>query len=115
MPQRNEGNRAKHVSPSARTVQQKATNQKGEQADMRNLDRTWIDKRSSDRPELKRRLGRYGATHLVDHGDALCIGSGTSLTALGYEIIARQARSGALDLQVVTSNLQIMGMGRAAV
>jgi len=76
------------------------------------VDRTWIQKRSTEAVGYKRRLSRYSSTHLVGHGDALSIGTGTTLSALTFEIVKRQADDGALDLQIVTSNLQVIGMGR---
>lgn len=76
------------------------------------VERTWIQKRSAIAVEHKQRLARYAATHLVEHGDVVFIGSGTSLTALMFEITSRQASGEKLDLEVVTSNLQIIAMGR---
>lgn len=76
------------------------------------VERSWIQKRSTIAVEDKRRLARYAATHLVAHGDVIFIGSGTSLTALMHEITTRQASGERLDLEVVTSNLQIIAMGR---
>jgi DeoR/GlpR family transcriptional regulator of sugar metabolism len=76
------------------------------------VDSTWIQKRSKEAVEWKSALARYSATHLVDHGDIVYIASGTQMSALMWEIVSRQASKELLDLLVVTSNLQIVGMGR---
>lgn len=75
-------------------------------------ERTWIEKRSKEAVDWKSALAQYGATHLVGHGDALYVGSGTTLSQIVFEIISRQASGELLDLLVITSNLQVIGMGR---
>jgi DeoR/GlpR family transcriptional regulator of sugar metabolism len=79
---------------------------------MSTVERTWIQKRSAIAVAHKRNLAKYAASHLVSHGDVIFVGSGTSLTALMSEVTARQAAGEKLDLQVVTSNLQVIAMGR---
>ena len=81
---------------------------------MSSMDRTWIQKRSTLEVDEKHLLARYAAWHLVSHGQVLFLGTGSTLCALMREVIGRQVQDVALDLLVVTSNLQIVGMGRAS-
>jgi len=76
------------------------------------LDSTWIKKRSTEAVPSKTALAQFSATHFVGHGDIACIATGTQMSTLMWEIVSRQATEEHLDLLIVTSNLQIVGMGR---
>ena len=80
---------------------------------MTTIERSWIQKHLGMANDEKQWLARYAASHLVGYGDVIFVDSGTSLTALMIEIIKRQAEGEKLDLQVVTSNLQVIAMGRS--
>src|SRR5688572_30319364 len=74
----------------------------------------WLFRRISLAPQWKRALARYAATHLVKAGDVVQMASGTTLNCLMDELISLQHNTGALDLLVMTTNLQVLAKGRDA-
>jgi len=78
------------------------------------IDQNWIQKRSTMHVDWKAALAKYAANHLISHGDAVYMASGTSMSALMWEVVTRQAGGDLLDLLVITGNLQIINMGREA-
>jgi DeoR/GlpR family transcriptional regulator of sugar metabolism len=76
---------------------------------------TWVTQHSGVHRDWKAVMARYAAHHLVNYGDVVQLGSGTSLNALMDAIIERQRteRTG-LDLVVLTSNLQVVAKASRA-
>ena len=52
---------------------------------------TWVTYSSEVHPDLKRALTHYAAFHLIEYGNMLLIGSGTTLNCLMDEIIGRRS------------------------
>jgi DeoR/GlpR family transcriptional regulator of sugar metabolism/ribosome-binding protein aMBF1 (putative translation factor) len=76
---------------------------------------TWVAQSTAMELEWKRAIARYAASHLIRYGDALQLGPGTTLNCLMDAIIDRQeSQNSALDLIILTSNLQILAKGRNA-
>jgi DeoR/GlpR family transcriptional regulator of sugar metabolism len=75
----------------------------------------WVKQCSTFAPEWKRAIAEYSAIHLIDYGDVIQLGSGTTFNAVMDRIIERQLDTKiALDLIILTSNLQVMAKGRDA-
>src|SRR3712207_3992694 len=64
---------------------------------------TWVTYSSEVHPDLKRALAHYAAFHLIEYGNMLLIGSGTTLNCLMDEIIGRHVQERrAFDLIILT-------------
>ena len=75
----------------------------------------WVMESSRLAPEWKHALAHHAATHLIQYGDVIQLGSGTTFNCLMDKIIERQVRSKkAFDLIILTTNLQVLAKGRDA-
>jgi DeoR/GlpR family transcriptional regulator of sugar metabolism len=81
----------------------------------KSIEPAWVKKCSRRAPDWKRVIANYAATHLIGYGDVIQLGSGTTFNALMDKVIERQlVTEDALDLIVLTSNLQVLAKGRDA-
>lgn len=81
----------------------------------KNIEPAWVKNTSRRSPDWKRAIANYAAIHLIEYGDVIQVGSGTTFNALMDKIIERQLDTQeAFDLIVLTSNLQILAKGRDA-
>ena len=79
------------------------------------IEPAWVKQCSTLAPEWKEAIAKYAAIHLIRYGDVIQVGSGTTFNALMDKIIERQLNNKvALDLIILTSNLQVMSQGRGA-
>jgi DeoR/GlpR family transcriptional regulator of sugar metabolism len=75
----------------------------------------WVTQCSQLAPRWKQALSRHAASHLIRYGDVIQLGSGTTFNSLMDEIVDLQVKGKkALDLIILTSNLQILAKGRDA-
>lgn len=69
----------------------------------------WVKQSSRREPDSKRAIAHYAATHLIEYGDVIQVGSGTTFNALMDKIIEGQLdKQNGLDLIILTSNLQVL-------
>jgi len=75
----------------------------------------WVVECSRRKPKWKYALAHHAATHLIQYGDVIQIGSGTTFNCLMEKIIELQeTRRKAYDLIILTTNLQVLAKGRDA-
>jgi DeoR/GlpR family transcriptional regulator of sugar metabolism len=75
----------------------------------------WVTQCSQLAPKWKQALSHHAATHLIGYGDVIQLGSGTTFNSLMDKIIELQSKNKkAMDLIILTSNLQILAKGRDA-
>lgn len=78
-------------------------------------DTSWVSHHSDLQTRYKQAIARHVVTHFLDFGQVIQMGSGTTLNALMKEIIAFQKeRQRPLDLTILTTNLEIVQMGKEA-
>jgi DeoR/GlpR family transcriptional regulator of sugar metabolism len=76
---------------------------------------TWVQTRSEVAIEWKRAVSNYAATHLIQHGDVVQGGPGTTNVEFMESLVARQvATKRGLDLIFMTTSLPVMAKGRDA-
>src|SRR5579872_1201681 len=76
---------------------------------------TWFYEFSKVAIDWKTALARHAASHLIDYGTVLQMGPGTTLNFLMDRIVRRQKQEKkALDLEILTTNLQVLERGRDA-
>lgn len=79
------------------------------------IEASWVRHCSQVQPDSKMLLGRYVATHKIEYGNRLLIGSGTTLNYLMDETIERQVATGVpLDLSITTTNMHVIERGSDA-
>lgn len=79
------------------------------------MDLPWWSELSKIDAKPKRGIARYVAGHLIRYGTTIQVGPGTTpLTALEEAIALHVAKSKPLDIVVLTTALQIYGLGRRA-
>jgi len=79
------------------------------------IDASWVRHCSQIQPDSKILLGRYVATHKIEYGNRLLIGSGTTLNYLMDETIERQVTTGVpLDLSITSTNMHVIERGSDA-
>jgi hypothetical protein len=75
----------------------------------------WVTECSQRKPKWKHALAHHTATHLIQYGDVIQLGSGTTFNSLMEKIIELQeSRKKAYDLIILTTNLQVLAKGRDA-
>ena len=75
----------------------------------------WVQYTAEISQDCKRALAEYAATHLVNFGMVIQVGSGTTFNYLMDEVIERQkCQKQALNLMVLTTNLIVLEKGMAA-
>jgi DeoR/GlpR family transcriptional regulator of sugar metabolism len=75
----------------------------------------WVQMSSEVAVDWKQALARHAATHLLNYGNAVQIGSGTTFNFLMDQIVDRQKhKRQPLDLIILTTNLQVLEKGRDA-
>jgi DeoR/GlpR family transcriptional regulator of sugar metabolism len=80
-----------------------------------NVSAAWVTTSSGRQPKSKLAIAQYAAGHLIEYGDVIQLGSGTTLNALMDKIIERQLeQKKALDLIILTSNLQVLSRASEA-
>lgn len=73
------------------------------------LSQSWISLSAQRAQEWKQAMGIFATTHYIHYGMTMQVGSGTTMNVLTDEIIARQrATRMPLDLNILTSNLQVL-------
>jgi hypothetical protein len=69
----------------------------------------WVTECSQRKPKWKHALAHHTATHLIQYGDVIQLGSGTTFNGLMEKIIELQeSRKKAYDLIILTTNLQVL-------
>jgi DeoR/GlpR family transcriptional regulator of sugar metabolism len=96
-------------------VQNNGTQANGAAGHDINVSAAWVTTRSGRQPASKLAIAQYAAGHLIEYGDVIQLGSGTTLNALMDKIIERQIeQKKALDLIILTSNLQVLSRASEA-
>ncbi len=75
---------------------------------------SWVSEHTEMARDWKTAAAHHAAFHLIEYGDVIQIGSGTTLNVLMDEIIERQRKAPPLDLVILTSNLQVVAKNSRA-
>ena len=75
---------------------------------------TWVKECNAKAVDLKKAMARFCANHLVEYGNRLQVGSGTTFNYLMDQLLERQQGDRPLDLVLLTTNLTVMQKGRDA-
>jgi len=79
------------------------------------LSASWVQHWTNEHKDLKHALAHHAATHLIDYGAVIQVGSGTTLNYFMEQVVELQkVNNTPLDLMILTTNLQVMGIGRDA-